>query len=51
VSIGLAVVSIDRCSDDTVGRGAAEFTKVATEAKAMLNLANTASLAVDMIPF
>jgi hypothetical protein len=51
VSIGLAVVTIDRCSDDTVGRGAAEFTKVATEAKAMLNLANTASLAVDMIPF
>jgi len=51
VTIGLAVVTIDRCSDDTVGRGAAEFTKVATEAKAMLNLANTASLAVDMIPF
>jgi hypothetical protein len=51
VSIGLAVVTIDRCSDDTVGRGAAAYTSVATEAKAMLNLANTASLAVDMIPF
>ncbi len=51
VSIGLAVITIDRCSDDVIGKGAAEFTKVATEAKAMLNLANTASLAVDMIPF
>jgi hypothetical protein len=51
VSIGLAVITIDRCSDDVVGKGAAEFTKVATEAKAMLNLANTVSLAVDMIPF
>jgi hypothetical protein len=51
VSIGLAVITIDRCSDDVVGKGAAEFTKVATEAKAMLNLANTVALAVDMIPF
>lgn len=51
VSIGLAVVTIDHCSDDTVGRGAATFTKVATEAKAALNLANTVALAADMIPF
>lgn len=51
VSIGLAVVPVDRCSSDVIGKGAAEFTKVATEAKAMLNLANTVSLAVDMIPF
>ena len=51
VSIGLAVINVDRCSDDIVGKGAAEFTKVATEAKAMLNLANTVSLAADMIPF
>jgi hypothetical protein len=51
VSIGLAVINVDRCSDDMIAKGALEYTKAATEAKAMLNLANTASLAVDMIPF
>ncbi len=51
VSIGLAVINVDRCSDDVVGRGALEFTRTATEAQAILNLANTVELATDMIPF
>jgi hypothetical protein len=51
VSIGLAVINVDRCSDDMVAKGALEYTKAATEAKAALNLANTAKLAADMIPF
>jgi len=33
-----------------VGKGALAFTNVAKEAQAMLNLANTAQLAADLIP-
>lgn len=50
VSIGLAVVPPSQCSDDVVGKGALAFTNVAKEAEAMLNLANTAQLAADLIP-
>jgi hypothetical protein len=50
VSIGLAVVPPSQCSDDVVGKGALAFTNVAKEAQAMLNLANTAQLAADLIP-
>ena len=50
VSIGLAVVPPAQCSDDVVGKGALEYTKIAKEAQAMLNLANTIKLAADLIP-
>jgi len=50
VAIGLAVVPPAQCSDDLVGKGALEYTKVAKEAQAMLNLANTIKLAADLIP-
>lgn len=50
VSIGLAVVPPSQCSDDVIGKGALEFTNIAKEAQAMLNLANTVQLAVDLIP-
>ena len=50
VSIGLAVVPPSQCSDDVVGKGALEYTNVAKEAQAMLNLANTVKLAADLIP-
>src|SRR5260370_15462004 len=50
VSIGLAVVPPSQCSDDVVGKGALAFTNIAKEAQAMLNLANTAQLAADLIP-
>jgi hypothetical protein len=51
VSIGLAVVPPSQCSDDVIGKGALEFTNLAKEAQAALNLANTATLAADLIPF
>jgi hypothetical protein len=50
VSIGLAVVPPSECSDDVVGKGALEYTNVAKEAQAMLNLANAIQLATDLIP-
>lgn len=51
VQIGLAVNPIDSCSDDTVGKGALEYSNLAKDAQAMLNLANTVEQIVEMIPF
>jgi hypothetical protein len=51
VSIGLAVTPPTACSDDIVAKGAMKFTDMATDTLATVNLANTVSLAVDMIPF
>ena len=51
VSIGLAVNAIDNCSDDTVGKGALEYSNMAKDAQAMLNLANTIGQAAELIPF
>jgi len=51
VSIGLAVNAIDNCSDDTVGKGALEYSNLAKEAQAMLNLANTIEQVAELIPF
>jgi len=51
VAIGLAVNAIDNCSDDTVGKGALEYSNLAKDAQAMLNLANTAEQAAELIPF
>ena len=51
VSIGLAVNPIDNCSDDTVGKGALEYSKLAKEAQAILNLANTVEQIAELIPF
>lgn len=51
VSIGLAVNAIDNCSDDTVGKGALEYSNMAKDAQAMLNLANTVGQIAELIPF
>jgi hypothetical protein len=51
VSIGLAVNAIDKCSDDTVGKGALEYSNMAKDAQAMLNLANTVEQVAELIPF
>jgi hypothetical protein len=51
VSIGLAVNAIDNCSDDTVGRGALEYSNLAKDAQAVANLATTIGQIADMIPF
>jgi hypothetical protein len=51
VSMGLAVNAIDTCSDDTVGKGALEYSNMAKDAQAMLNLANTIEQIAELIPF
>ena len=51
VSLGLSVITISPCSDDKVAKGAIEYSNLAKEAQAIANLANTASQAVDLIPF
>jgi hypothetical protein len=51
VSIGLSVNAIDNCSDDTVGKGALEYSNLAKEAQAILNLANTIEQVAELIPF
>jgi hypothetical protein len=51
VSLGLAVNSISTCSDDSVAKGALEYSNIAKEAQAILNLANTAEQIVELIPF
>jgi hypothetical protein len=51
VNIGLAVNAIDNCSDDVVGKGALEYSNLAKEAQAILNLANTAEQIAELIPF
>ncbi len=51
VELGLAVTPPDPCSDDIVATGAMEYSKLAKEAQAMANLANTASQVVELIPF
>lgn len=48
VALGLAVASNP---DDKVGKGALKYSNLAKEAQAMVNLANTVELAIDLIPF
>jgi hypothetical protein len=51
VALGLSVLTLDPCSDDGVARGALEYSSLKKEEQAISNLANTASQAVDLIPF
>jgi len=51
VSIGMAVRSVSKCSDDLVAQGAFTYSTTAKEVQAVANLANTVELAADMIPF
>ena len=48
VALGLAVASDP---DDKVGKGALKYSNLAKEAQAIVNLANTVELAIDLIPF
>src|SRR4051794_12880419 len=50
VDITLSVISVDDCSDDTLAKGALEFSTIAKEAQAIANLANTAEAIVELIP-
>jgi hypothetical protein len=51
VAIGLAVNAIDCCSNDSVGKGALEYSNLAKDVQAMANLANTVGQAAELIPF
>jgi hypothetical protein len=51
VTLGLSVTPPGPCSDDVVGKGALEYSNVAKDAQAILNLGNTIELAADLIPF
>jgi hypothetical protein len=51
VAIGLSVITVDRCSDDWIGKGAQEYSQLIKDAQAMANLASTAEAVVDLIPF
>lgn len=50
VDISLSVISINECSDDSLAKGALEFSTIAKEAQAIANLANTAEAIVELIP-
>lgn len=51
VQLSLAVNQIDNCSDDVVGKGALEYSNLAKEAQAILNLANTIEQVTELVPF
>ncbi|MBV9211821.1 MAG: hypothetical protein JOZ52_14365 [Acidobacteria bacterium] len=51
VTIGMTVNAIDNCSDDMIGKGALEYSNLAKEAQAILNLANTIEQIAELIPF
>ena len=50
VDITMSVISVDQCSDDTLAKGALDFSTMAKEAQAIANLANTADQIVELIP-
>ncbi len=51
VDIGLVVNPIDKCSNDVIGKGALEYSKIVKEAQAITNLANTIEQVAELIPF
>jgi hypothetical protein len=51
VSISMAVNTVDKYTDDAIGKGALTYSNMAKDAQAMANLANTAEQAVELIPF
>jgi hypothetical protein len=51
VDIDVTVNAVDSCSDDKLAQGALDYSTIAKEAQAMLNLANTAEQIVELIPF
>ena len=51
VSITMAVNEIGSGSGDTIGKGALEYSNLAKDAQAIVNLANTVEQAAELIPF
>lgn len=48
VSITMAINEIDKCSDDDIGKGALWYSKLAKDAQAIANIANTVEQIVDI---
>lgn len=51
VSITMAVNEISSSSDDIIGKGALEYSNLAKDAQAIVNLANTVEQAAELITF
>jgi hypothetical protein len=51
VSLGLTVMALDACSEDTIAKGAMEYTNLAKDAMAISNLVETVPQVVEIIPF
>jgi hypothetical protein len=51
VSIGLAAITPNACSGDTIGKGALAYTQTVQATLAAANLANSAALVTHLIPF
>jgi hypothetical protein len=51
VSITMAVNEIDAASTDTIGKGALDYSNLAKDAQAIVNLANTVEQVAEIIPF
>lgn len=51
VSITMAVNEIDAKSTDLIGKGALEYSNLAKDAQAIVNLANTVEQVAEIIPF
>jgi hypothetical protein len=51
VDLELTVNVVDIASDDVLAKGALEYSTIAKEAQAILNLANTVSQVIEMVPF
>jgi len=51
VDISLSVIPLDDSSDDTLGKGALEYSNTVKEAQAIANLANTIEQVMELIPF
>jgi hypothetical protein len=51
VSIGLAVITPNACSGDTIGQGALAYTQLIQGTMAAANLANSSALITHLIPF
>jgi hypothetical protein len=51
VAIGLTVTPISGCSNDKIGKGAYEYTRMAKDVMAISNLSNTAGQIMDLVPF
>lgn len=51
VAIGMAVLTPCDCCDDKIGKGALAYTQMAKDTLATINLANSALMVPDLIPF